>query len=302
MNSSIKGLGRFLAGFGFAPLLFLSCHQVQVLPVNAPRNAGTRADLKTRTQSYVLGYFQGPSHKVECRDGIESLYISRGVLDTAVQVLAGGLFSTRLVEVRCVRPHLNIAALESGKIVRLQGVYFDSNSSRLQKDSYLLLDELVLYMAENPGIRIQMTGHTDLIGTPGGNLVLSVDRADSGKQYLISKGISGNRVIISGSGSTKPVVHAFDEDACALNRRLEIVAVKEARMEQEREIIVRKTPESLVTEKPDSVRVERIEMKDGKVIVGDIINQFPDKIIVRVNGQIININKKQIRRIQYGLQ
>lgn len=124
-----------------ALLLFGACHQTRIVPLPEPRNGQTRTDVAGHSKSYVLGYFEGAPFRADCRDGVESIRISMGVLDTVIQVLAGGLFSTRSVEVRCLVPHLDVAALERGQPVRLPGVHFEPNASRLQSDSLIVLDE-----------------------------------------------------------------------------------------------------------------------------------------------------------------
>lgn len=283
---------KSLSWLSFVFLLLLAdCHQMQIVPLSAPRNGQTRLDVAGRSTSFLLGYFGGAAFKADCRDGVESVRISRGALDSVIQVLIGGIFSTRSVEVKCVRPHLNAAGIESGQKVRLQGVYFDSNSSSLQGDSYLVLDELVDYLRDHPDTEISLIGHTDLHGSDAANDSLSRGRADAGKQYLVSKGIAERRIGTEGRGSRQPVVRSLDDDSSALNRRLEVVL---RRADTEPSAATANAPTSRAG--TDTT----IELTDGTILRGTITNQSREQIQVNVNGQLLFIGKLRIRRIVYA--
>lgn len=276
----------------FASPYLLSCHQVHLVPYRAPRNGTNRVDLDARTKSYALGYFLWATHTADCRDGIESIRISKDALDSIVQVFVGAFFSTRHVQVQCMRPHLNVARLEQGDSVRLQGVYFDSGSSRLQKDSYLLLDELVEYMLYNPQVRIKVTGHTDLVGSDQANVRLSLDRAGTIEDYLKSMGIGGDRIETAGKGMKQPVIHLTDEDSNAINRRVEVVLL---RGNQNRP----PWKEYEKAPKENGYRESTIEMLDGTSLKGQVIDQSGEQVIVKVHGQLQVIKKSKIRKINY---
>ncbi len=71
-------------------------------------------------------------------------------------------------------------------------------------------------------MKIKISGHTDTDGDEASNLVLSQQRADAVKNYLISKGIASNRLIAIGFGETKPIETNTTAEGKKANRRTEI--------------------------------------------------------------------------------
>lgn len=113
--------------------------------------------------------------------------------------------------------------LEETKKISLDSVYFERASSVLKPESSVPLDAIVDYLHENAEKKMKIIGHTDLTGTFEDNMVLSKERADSVKQYLVSKGIDSNRLVTEGKGPTQPVVQGTDEVSSKKNRRTEFV-------------------------------------------------------------------------------
>lgn len=72
---------------------------------------------------------------------------------------------------------------------------------------------------------MKIIGHTDLTGTFEDNMVLSKERANSVKQYLVSKGVDPNRISTDGKGPTQPMVEGTDEASSKKNRRTEFVLI-----------------------------------------------------------------------------
>jgi OmpA-OmpF porin, OOP family len=72
------------------------------------------------------------------------------------------------------------------------------------------------------GLKVQIDGHTDAIGSPGYNVGLSERRANTVKQYLIRKGVDGKRIETRAFGLTKPVASNETEEGRAKNRRAEV--------------------------------------------------------------------------------
>jgi len=103
----------------------------------------------------------------------------------------------------------------------LKNIQFGLNSSQLQQVSLIELDKLLQMMNDNPNIKVQINGHTDNSGTEQHNTQLSLDRAKTVADYLISKGIDAKRLTWKGYGSSKPVADNSTEQGRALNRRTE---------------------------------------------------------------------------------
>jgi len=111
-------------------------------------------------------------------------------------------------------------------IVKINNIYFDTNSSKLRPESKVELDEFVQVFMEYPEIKIELRAHTDCRGEAAYNLKLSEMRAESVVNYLIYKGISKNRLTFKGFGDTSPVNECFKGVNCSEekhqeNRRVE---------------------------------------------------------------------------------
>lgn len=119
-------------------------------------------------------------------------------------------------------------AFENVKIgdrFRLNRIFFDFNSSELISASYSELDNLSGILNDKSGIRIEIRGHTDNIGTNSYNRRLSISRAAAVYDYLLNKGIDKTRMKYRGFGSNVPVADNETDEGRALNRRVEIVII-----------------------------------------------------------------------------
>ena len=105
-------------------------------------------------------------------------------------------------------------------------IYFDFDNANLVQASFDLLSEVNQYLRKNSNWESSMEGHTDLEGDPEYNMALSVKRAKTAKQYLMSYGIKANKISTSGYGKTRPVVATFQEDLGWMNRRVEVLLVR----------------------------------------------------------------------------
>ncbi len=103
----------------------------------------------------------------------------------------------------------------------LNGIQFEVGKAVIKKTSYGILNEIVKVMEENPTYKLNIFGHTDSSGKPEKNKVLSEDRANSVRQYLIKKGVDENRLYSEGFGDTKPVADNKTKAGKAKNRRVE---------------------------------------------------------------------------------
>jgi len=104
-----------------------------------------------------------------------------------------------------VNPKLCLKPFAIGKPVVLKDILYDFNSAELNPGSERQLDQLYTLMTDNPTMEIELSAHTDNVGTKNYNLTLSDKRAKSCLDYLISKGISAERMKSKGYGFSKPV-------------------------------------------------------------------------------------------------
>jgi outer membrane protein OmpA-like peptidoglycan-associated protein len=108
-----------------------------------------------------------------------------------------------------------------GSTIVLRNVFFDYNKSTLKPESSTELDRLVKILQENPSIRIELSGHTDNVGTEEYNQKLSENRAKSCVDYLVSKGIAADRLEYKGYGEMRPIDTNETDAGRANNRRTE---------------------------------------------------------------------------------
>jgi outer membrane protein OmpA-like peptidoglycan-associated protein len=114
----------------------------------------------------------------------------------------------------------------------LQGIQFETGKADIKPFSFPLLNQIANILILNPTYLIEIQGHTDNVGKPEMNLNLSDRRAESVRQYLISKGIDEKRMTSHGYGDTKPVATNKTSKGRALNRRVEfVVTFEEVKME-----------------------------------------------------------------------
>lgn len=110
-----------------------------------------------------------------------------------------------------------------GTILVINDLLFNSGGANLKPPSQRRLDPLVQYLQGNSQREIIIEGHTDSIGKPEVNKRLSLQRADTVKEYLITKGIDSTRIETRGFGEEVPVATNTTNAGRSLNRRVEIV-------------------------------------------------------------------------------
>lgn len=108
----------------------------------------------------------------------------------------------------------------------LKNIQFEFDKYVLLPVSFPELDKVVEILSRQPGWRAELAGHTDYIGSEEYNLELSRNRANSVREYLISKGIAPGRLSAEGFGKTRPLVKELDDNARTINRRVEVKFVK----------------------------------------------------------------------------
>ena len=104
----------------------------------------------------------------------------------------------------------------------LQGVNFQSGSSVLTRDSYVVLDQVAASLVANPEIQIEIAGYTDSTGAKGMNLSLSMGRAAAVRYYLARRGVSPLRMRARGFGASGYIAPNATPAGRAQNRRVEL--------------------------------------------------------------------------------
>lgn len=102
----------------------------------------------------------------------------------------------------------------------LKNVQFDFDKSVIKPQYYPNLNEVVAYLKNNPGVRVEIQGHTDNVGTRDYNQKLSERRAKAVVDYVTSKGIDASRLTSKGFNFSVPAATNETEEGRAINRRV----------------------------------------------------------------------------------
>ena len=105
----------------------------------------------------------------------------------------------------------------------LRGVHFDFDKYNIRPGDAAVLDEAASVLKANPGVTVNVDGHTDSVGSEKYNLKLSDRRAAAVVKYLVKAGIPEDRLIPHGYGKSKPVATNDTAEGRAENRRVELI-------------------------------------------------------------------------------
>jgi len=122
---------------------------------------------------------------------------------------------------------------EAIKVTFESGILFATNSSTLSTASRASLDKFATSLQNNPDTDVKIYGHTDSTGSDAINNPLSQRRAESVYNYLVSKGVSGARMVSEGFGSAEPIADNNTQAGRAQNRRVEVFILPNAKMIRE---------------------------------------------------------------------
>ena len=126
-----------------------------------------------------------------------------------------------------------LSAAELQKQIDSQGfatlnVNFDTNKSELREADRPTLEQVVQLLKGSPALRLSVDGHTDNVGQPPANKLLSQQRAQAIVDHLVAAGIARDRLVAKGYGMEVPVGDNRSEDGRAKNRRVELVKLTPA--------------------------------------------------------------------------
>ncbi|MBR3567391.1 MAG: OmpA family protein [Salinivirgaceae bacterium] len=105
-------------------------------------------------------------------------------------------------------------------------ITFEVNSSELNTASYTELNRIIEFLKLNDNVKIELSAHTDDLGSDWYNMRLSEKRAQMAAKYLTDNGISERMIRTKGYGESKPIVPNTSDENRALNRRVEIKIIE----------------------------------------------------------------------------
>ncbi len=122
-------------------------------------------------------------------------------------------------------PAPKVERIEKGEKIVLEGIYFDTGSSKIKKESFAVLDSNIEKINNSKSdVKIVVVGYTDDRGSDALNNRLSLARANSVKNYFVSKGVVAGRISAEGKGKADPVADNKTDAGRAKNRRIELQA------------------------------------------------------------------------------
>jgi outer membrane protein OmpA-like peptidoglycan-associated protein len=110
--------------------------------------------------------------------------------------------------------------------INLEGVTFETGSARLAPESLEILDRVVGSLKQNPGLKLEVAGHTDSSGNDMLNMELSQSRAETVLEYLVNAGVPRDKLVAKGYGETVPLEDNATAKGRARNRRVELRRLK----------------------------------------------------------------------------
>ena len=116
---------------------------------------------------------------------------------------------------------LYVVPLEVGESIRLNNIFFDFAKATLTEESFHELDRILPYFEKFQNLKIEISGHTDDVGSDEANQKLSEARANSVREYLINQGVRIDKIEAAGYGESIPVATNDTDEGRQLNRRVE---------------------------------------------------------------------------------
>lgn len=120
-----------------------------------------------------------------------------------------------------VRANFQLDRIDVGAKMILKNIFFETNKATLKPESTAELERVATLLKENPGIRLEISGHTDNVGSYRANQKLSEARAKSVVNYLIDQGVDKSKLEYKGYSFTQPIADNNTPEGRAQNRRVE---------------------------------------------------------------------------------
>jgi len=198
-------------------------YNFSVKSLSSNKRVRSRITLKNETRDEIIEAYSD-----------EDIYLRQG---DRYSVMASGdrgyLFSTKTIDVWSadslgddqssgVEFDMSIAEIALNSYLILNNITFESNAAELSPGSLLELEGVIKLLKNNPDIQIEISAHTDDIGTDEFNLELSERRARSVKEYMVRNNIPHYRMSNVGYGESNPIVSNDNDENRTKNRRVEI--------------------------------------------------------------------------------
>lgn len=181
---------------------------------------------------------------------------------------------------RDIRKDFKLQTIRIGAKFELKNIFFDLGKATLREESKAELNKLYDIMKRSD-ITIELGGYTDNIGSDEANMVLSQDRVNSVKSFLVGKGLSEGRIAAVGYGEQFPVASNDTEEGRAKNRRVE-VKITEIKPREGSEVATNPEEKKKEEAKFDILATLQIAAKNGKLPKG---SSCSDKVTYLSNNK-----------------
>ena len=166
------------------------------------------------------------------KNGHYDCVVFNGAAHTMVVSKEGYLTFTQDINIPFVKDKLDniqdvpLVKAEKGAKVVLSNIFFDFNKSTLRPSSYKSLNTLLSTLKRYPNMVMEISGHTDNVGTAKYNQKLSDSRSKVVKDYLVRNGIESSRLAAVGKSFREPIATNDTNEGRQLNRRTEIKIIR----------------------------------------------------------------------------
>ncbi|MFC2124574.1 OmpA family protein [Bacteroidota bacterium] len=145
---------------------------------------------------------------------------------TSIEVSKDGIktedLEDEVVNISGAELEMKLTPITENQSLNLNDILFESNSAQLSEVSFLELERVIDVMVKNPTMKVEVSAHTDDVGSEIYNGALSQRRADAVVDYLSANNVPFNRFEAKGYGESRPLVPNDTNDNRAKNRRVEL--------------------------------------------------------------------------------
>jgi outer membrane protein OmpA-like peptidoglycan-associated protein len=201
---------------------------IHIIDVAAQAPVNARVTLKSKSSDAQINLSNTSEGIYTCT------FNNSGVTDYVILVEKEGYMYTNAdvsipamaVQAKEIKKDITLSKLQIGFKTILRNIYFDTGKATLKPESFQELSKLEQMLKENTNYKIEISGHTDKIGSDDLNKKLSQNRANAVVKHLIAKGIDPGRLTAVGYGEEKPLASNDDElEGREINRRTEFEIV-----------------------------------------------------------------------------
>lgn len=198
----------------------LELSQAQIALAAAPPEADETSQLDSQTVEAIVPATTG---EVSAADAVELAALQIASSDTDQDGVADNIDL-------CIETAQGIAVESTGcaadVAINLKGVNFRYNSHELTDEAQLILDRVADTLSLHADLRLEVAGHTDSRGDPAYNQWLSLQRAQTVRDYLVTKGVNPSHIGAAGYGGEQPIADNTTKEGLYMNRRVELRSVQ----------------------------------------------------------------------------